>query len=362
MNAPVTLASPEDLVDRLSAAMVGAFDLFSIYIGDQLGYYRALGDGSATSTQLAERTGTAERYAREWLEQQAVTGILTVDDPGKSSLDRVFSLPPSYRDVFLNPTSPLAFAPAAQIFVGSITPLQALLEAFRSGSGVPYADYGVDLTCGQASTNRPMLANRLAQEYIPAMPDIHARLLSEQPARVADIGMGTGWSSIALAKGYPNIRVDGFDLDELSVQLANENTKAEGMSDRVTFHARNAGDVDFAGKYDFALAIECIHDMSNPVSVLDAMRRLVGPGGTVLIVDEKAEESFHPMGSASERSLYGWSILHCLPVGMVDQPSAGTGAVMRPETLRAYAAQAGFQSVEILPVDSANFHFYRLTA
>jgi 2-polyprenyl-3-methyl-5-hydroxy-6-metoxy-1,4-benzoquinol methylase len=207
-----------------------------------------------------------------------------------------------------------------------------------------------------------MFVNRLAQEYIPAMADIHARLMSEEPARVADIGMGTGWSSIALAKGYPNIRVDGFDLDERSVQLATENADAEGVSDRVTFHARNAGDVDLAGKYDFALAVECIHDMSNPVSVLEAMRHLVGPGGTVLIVDEGAEDSFTPMGSDSERVLYGFSILHCLPVGMVDQPSAGTGAVMRPETFREYASRAGFQRVEMLPVDNDNFHFYRLTA
>jgi 2-polyprenyl-3-methyl-5-hydroxy-6-metoxy-1,4-benzoquinol methylase len=362
MTQPAELPAPEELVERLSAAMVGAFDLFAIYIGDQLGYYQALGEASATSVQLAERTGTAERYAREWLEQQAVTGILTVDDPGKPAQDRVFSLPANYRDIFLNPTSPMAIAPAAQIFVGAITPLPAVLDAFRSGGGVPYADYGADLACGQGSINRPMLANRLAQEYIPAMPDIHAQLMSDTQVRVADIGMGLGWSSIALAKSFPNILVDGFDLDERSVQLAAANAQAEGVSNRVTFHARNAGDVDFAGKYDFALAVECVHDMSNPVAVLDAMRRLVGPGGTVLVVDEKAEDAFNPMGSESERSLYGWSILHCLPVGMVDQPSAGTGAVMRPETLRAYAAQAGFQQVETLPVDNDSFHFYRLTA
>lgn len=362
MNASAVLASPEDLVDRLSTAMVGAFDLFSIYLGDQLGYYRALGDGPANATQLAERTGTAERYAREWLEQQAVTGILTVDDPEKSPSDRIFSLPDGYREVFLNPTSLLAFAPAAQIFVGAITPLRAVVEAFRSGDGVPYADYGVDLACGQGNVNRPMLANQLAQEYLQSMPDIHARLLADPPARVADIGMGLGWSSIALAQGYPKLLVDGFDLDERSVQLATANAEAEGVSSRVTFHARNAGDIALAGKYDFALAIECIHDMSNPVSVLAAMRQLVGPNGTVLVADEKAEERFSPMGTATERALYGWSLLHCLPVGMVDRPSAETGSVMRPETFRAYAAQAGFQRVEILPVDNDNFHFYRLTA
>ena len=130
----------------------------------------------------------------------------------------------------------------------------------------------------------------------------------------------------------------------------------------MTFQYRDAGDPELAGQYDFALAIECVHDMANPVAVLSAMRRLVGPGGTVLIVDEHAEEEFIPNGSDLERMFYGFSILHCLPVGMVDKPSKETGTVMRPGTFRAYAAEAGFQKVEILPVDNESFYFYRLTA
>lgn len=356
------LASPEALANRLISSMVGAFDLFAIYLGDQLGYYSALATEPLTSTQLAERTGTAERYAREWLEQQAVTGILAVDDPGEPAPDRIYSLPGSYRDLFVDPNNALAVAPAAQIFVGAVGPISAVLEAFRSGGGVPYEDYGPDLASGQAAFNRPMFMNQLAQEYLPAMTDIHARLLADEPARVADIGMGLGWSSIALAKGYPNIHVDGFDLDEFSVQAANANAEAEGLSDRVRFHVRDAGDADLAGKYDFVMAIECIHDMSDPVSALRAMRRLVGPGGTALVVDERAEDTFVPMGSDQERMLYGFSILHCLPAGMAQQPSAGTGAVMRPETLKKYADKAGFTRVDIVPVNCENFHFYRLTA
>lgn len=361
MQSPSAFATPEDLAGRLFSTMVAAFDLFAIYIGDQLGYYRSLvADGPATSAQLADRTNTAGRYAREWLEQQAVTGFLAVDDAAAAPESRVFRLPAGYEAIFVDPDSPLTMTPAAQIFAGSVTPLAAVLEAFRSGGGVPYEDYGADLAQGQANFNRPMFVNQLAQEYIPAMPDIRARLLSDQPAHVADIGMGLGWSSIALARAYPNIRVDGFDLDDLSVQLANENAEAEGVSDRVTFHVRDAGDADLAGKYDFALAIECIHDMPDPVSVLSAMRRLVGPGGTVLVVDERAEDAFVPMGSEIERMFYGFSILHCLPVGMADQPSVATGTVMRQDTFRDYAAQAGFQEVEILTVESENFYFYRL--
>lgn len=355
--------APEDLAGRLFDSMVGAFDIFAVYIGDQLGFYRSLADqGPATSDELAQRTGTAERYVREWLEQQTVAGILSVDDPAKASAERIYALPEGYEAVLVDPDSPLGMAQGAQIFVGSITPLPQVLGAFRTGGGVPYEAYGVDLAMGQARFNRPMLLHQLAQEYIPAMPDIHARLQADPPARVADIGMGLGWSSIGLARTYPKIQIDGFDLDEYSVEQAAANAATDGLGDRVRFHCRDAGDPDLAGRYDFALAVECVHDMSNPVAVLSAMRRLVGPGGTVLIVDEHAGEAFDPDAGNVERYLYGFSMLHCLPVGMVDTPSAETGTVMRPDTFRDYARAAGFQQVEILPVENDLFYFYRLTA
>jgi 2-polyprenyl-3-methyl-5-hydroxy-6-metoxy-1,4-benzoquinol methylase len=358
-----THASPEEIAGRLYEAMLGGFDLFAVYLGDRLGFYRSLAaDGPATSAQLAERTGAAERYVREWLEQQVVTGFLTVDDHAQPPTERIFTLPPGYEAVFVDPESFIGMAQGAQIFAGAVAPLPRLLEAFRTGDGVPYDAYGYDLAAGQARFNRPMLLHQLAQEYIPAMPDIHARLQTDPPAKVADIGMGMAWSSIGLARGYPTITIDGYDLDAYSVEQANANVAAEGLSDRVVCHCRDAGDPELAGQYDFALAVECVHDMAKPVAVLSAMRRLVGPGGTVLIVDERADESFLPHGADQERVLYGFSILHCLPVSMGHPDSAQTGAVMRPDTFRRYAAEAGFAAVEILPVENEAFYFYRLTA
>lgn len=355
-------ASPDALVERLSAALVGALDLFSVYLGDRLGYYRALADGGpATSPELARRTGTAERYAREWLEQQAVTGILAVDNPVLPALERTYSLPDGYEAVLVDPDSLSTMTPTAQILAGCVKPLPQLLEAFRTGGGVPYADYGADLAEGQAGGSRPQFRHQLTRDWLPAMPDIHTRLLADPPARVADIGMGLGRSSIAIARAYPKVRVDGFDLDEASVREARANAEAEGMADRVAFYLRDAGDPALAGRYDFALAIECVHDMSDPVRVLGAMRRLVGAGGTVLIIDEKAADQFIAPGDETERIFYGFSILHCLPVGMVDQPSAATGTVMRTDTMRQYATEAGFTAVEVLPVEHDFFRFYRLT-
>lgn len=355
-------ASPDALVERLFHATTAAMDLFAVYLGDRLGYYRALAEhGPLTSVQLAEWTGTAERYAREWLEQQAVTAILTVDNPDAPATERRFRLPDGYDAVLVDPESLMTMAPMAQAFVGTVNPLAQVLDAFRTGGGVPFEDYGVDMHEGQAGTTRPQFKHLLAQEWLPMMPRVHERLQADPPARVADIGMGLGWSSIAIAKAYPNVRVDGFDLDGPSVQAARKNAEREGLSDRVTFHHKDAGDPNLAGRYDFALAVECIHDMSNPVAVLSSMRRLVGDGGSVLIADEKVADRFIAPGDDVERLMYGFSVLHCLPVGMAQQPSAMTGTVIRQATMRRYAEEAGFQSVELLPIEHDFFRFYHMT-
>src|SRR3954466_10091338 len=305
-SAAPTPATPDEIVERVFDSMVKTLELFCIYVGDQLGLYTALHEGGpASSTELAARAGTNERYTREWLEQQATAGYLTCENPDADALQRRYALPQGYAAVFVERES-LSFAtPMAQGAAGAIAPLHDLLTAFRTGAGVPYANYGRDLHEGQAGFTRPLFVHQLAQEWIPAMPEIAARLEADPPARIADIGMGQGYSSIALARGYPKVQVDGFDLDEASVAEAQRNVREAGVADRVTFQVRDAGDPDLAGQYDLALAIECVHDMSDPISVLRSMRRLVGPGGTVLIVDERVPDTFAPSGDVVERLMYG---------------------------------------------------------
>jgi len=189
---------------------------------------------------------------------------------------------------------------------------------------------------------------------------VQSRLLSDPPARIADIGCGFGWSSIGMAQGYPKVYVDDFDIDVPSIERARENARINGVAERINFQVRNANDPSLTGKYDFVTAFECIHDMSDPIGVLGAMRSLKNEKGTVLIVDERVGDSFSTNGSEVDWMMYGWSVLHCLPVGMADHPAAGTGTVMRPNTLREYALAAGFKRVEILPIDNFFFRFYRL--
>ncbi len=337
------------------------FDIFGIYIGDRLGYYRTLTEaGWLTSSELAERTGTHERYVREWLEQQTVTGVLDVEDEIAEALKRRYRLRAGHVEVLTERDSLNYLAPLAQLAVAVARPVSQVLEAFRNGGGVPLREYGADFVEGQGTINRAGLLFQLGSEWLPAVLDVHARLQADPPARVADIGAGVGWSSIGIAQAYPKVHVDGFDLDEPSVEAARAHAAEAGLQARVSFHMTDAGDTALDGRYDLVTAFECIHDMSDPVSALRTMRRLAGEGGAVLVVDERVGDSFTAKGSDVEWMMYGWSILHCLPVGMADQPSVGTGTVMRADTLRQYAVEAGFREVEIVPIDNFFFRFYRL--
>ncbi|HEX6269840.1 MAG TPA: class I SAM-dependent methyltransferase [Anaerolineales bacterium] len=316
--------------------------------------------GPATSAELASRTGTHERYIREWLEQQTVAGILEVEDENHAAESRRFSLPAGHTEPLIECTSLNYIAPIAQMIAGAVRPMPALLEAYRSGGGVPFEEYGTDLREGQAAINYPAFWHQLPAEWLPSMPDVHARLQADPPARVADIGCGYGWSSMGIARGYPKVHVDGLDLDAPSIEGARENAKRNRLSDRVRFQVRDASDPELAGQYDLVTAFEALHDMSNPVGALRTMRRLVKADGAVLIVDERVGETFTAAGNDVEWMMYGWSILHCLPVGMVDDDAAGTGTVMRSDILRGYAKDAGFRNVEILPIENFFFRFYRL--
>ncbi len=352
-------ARRDALAERLLGSLAGAFDLFAVYLGDRLGLYRVLADdGPMTSAELAERTGTDERYVREWLEQQATSGLLTVVDASRSPEERRFDLPAGHDEVLADPESLDFLAPMAQVFVGAVKPLDRLVHVFRHGGGIPFEDYGDDMRDGQARVNRASFLKLIGREWIPAMPGVHDRLTSG-PARVADIGCGGGWSSIGIAQAYPAVRVDAYDLDEASVGLARSNVRRYGLEDRIGVEHRDAGDPTLSGRYELVTAFECLHDMSDPVSALRTMRRLVKDDGAVLVVDERVSESFEAPGDV-DAIMYGWSILHCLPVGRSDSPSTCTGTVMRPDTLRAFAREAGFRDVEVLDVENLFFRFYRL--
>lgn len=361
MSTDSTVGDQSALKERLFQAAVAAFDLYGIYLGDRLGLYRALaGRGPSTAPELAEAAGIHPRYAREWLEQQATSAILAVDNAEADADERRFRLPPGYDEVLVDETSLDFSASLAQSVVACARPIDAVVDAFRSGGGVTFDGYGPDGQQSQSRSTRPMFEQLLGRDWLPAIPQVHERLRADPPARVADVACGCGWSCISLAHAYPKITVEGIDLDLASIDQARTNLGGSGVAQRVRFHHLDVADSAFAERFDLVTIFEALHDMARPVDVLRTIRGMLNDTGLVLVGDERTEDSFVAPSSDRERLYYGFSIMSCLPSGMVGTDPAGTGTVMRPDTLRRYATEAGFARVETLPIENDSWRFYLL--
>lgn len=351
----------EEFAERLFASALGAAEILSVYLGDRLGWYRALAaNGPTTVAELAAQTDTSPRYAREWLEHQAVSGFLLVDEAAnRDAADRRFRLSAGAAEALTMETSLAYAAPLARMFAAVGPSLPDLLDAYRTGGGVSWGQLGADARESQADLNRPWFSE--LPRAFAGVDGIHS-VLTREGARIADVGTGAGWSSIALALAHPGLQVDGFDVDDPSIELARVNAAQAGVSDRVRFHNADGDGLPAFGPFDAAFAFECIHDMPRPVDVLDAMRGAVRDDGPVIVMDEAVAHEFRAPGDELERIMYGFSLFVCLPDSMSHRPSVATGTVMRPDTLRTYARDAGFTDIEILPIEGFGlFRFYSLT-
>lgn len=346
------------LVERIFRNAGATLELYSIYLGERLGLYQSLAQqGPATSVELAERTGTNERYIREWLEHHAASGLVDVDDVTAAPTVRRYTLPPEHVPVLADPDHVDYHGYKGVELARAARMLPDLVEAYRTGDAPPHQPWEPE---GRAEFNRPTYLNLLGKQWLPAIPEIDERLRADPPARVADFACGTGWSSIAMAQAYPLITVHGLDLDEDAIAAATQHALEAGLSDRVSYSVANASDASQSGRFDLVTILEAMHDIPRPVDALRSARQLLAPGGSVLILDELVEDEFTAPASELERYHYGWSLMSCLPDAMGDPESAATGAVMRPATLRRYATEAGFQEVQILPFHTSLFRFYRL--
>jgi SAM-dependent methyltransferase len=347
-------------IDAMGAAATGTFVISAIAIGLRLGLYRALAEaGPSTAAELAARTGTAERPVREWLEHGAVNGLLDVANDTDDPAARRFALPAAHAEVLLDRDSLAFSASTPSQVLAAVGSMPLVLESFRTGRGFAFGDTGDDMREGEGAGNRPSYLGPLVREWLPAMPDVHARLLADPPARIADVGCGLGWSSIGMATAYPSVRIDGLDLDPTSVEIANRNVAEAGLADRVRVVRGDAASPPLDGRYDLVTMLESFHDMAHPVRILSAFRGLLANGGSILIVDMKTGERFEAPGDDRDRYLYGWSVMSCLHDGLQDG-GVGTGTVMRPSTLRAYALEAGLPQFEVLPIEHDSWRFYRL--
>jgi 2-polyprenyl-3-methyl-5-hydroxy-6-metoxy-1,4-benzoquinol methylase len=283
---------------------------------------------------------------------------LDVDDAEAGARQRRYRLPADLIPVLADPDDVRYEAYRGVEMVRAARPMPDLVTAFRTGEAPPPLPWEPE---GRAEFNRALFINALGTEWLPSIPAVDRRLRDNPPARVADVACGTGWSAIAMARAYPVITVDGFDLDPDVIATAQENANETGMSDRVTFSVVDAADPGARTGYDLVTIFEALHDMTRPVDALRAAKAMLSGGGLVLIADERTEDRFTAPAGELERYHYGWSVVSCLPAVMGDPETRATGAVMRPSTLREYALEAGFGGFEVLSVDAPHLRFYLLT-
>lgn len=351
----------EALSERLFESLLGGMELLTVQVGLSTGLYARLAEGPATPAELSRRTGLDERYVREWAEQQAATELIDVDDAAAEADARRYRLSAPHAEVLLDPTSLHHLAPAAPLMVslGRCTP--AVVEAFATGGGVAYADYGAEIRQGIAGFNRPMVTAELGDVWMPATGHVHQALLEAEAPRILDLGCGLGWSSVALARTYPHAVVRGVDLDPDSVAEARTIAAEAGVADRVSFTLADARSFEPAETFDLVTCFETLHDMGDPVGALRTARRVLAPGGHVLIGDDLGAEQFTVAADPFERLAYAFSVLHCLPATRAEDPVHAHGTVVRPGDALGWIADAGFSHGEVLDIDNEMWGFYLAT-
>ena len=305
-----------------------------MYIGQELGLYKAMvAGGPVTSTELAHRTHTVERYVREWLVNQAAGGYVEYDArPGR------YSLPPEQAVALTDDTSPFFVGGGAYVVKAMLMGQPRILKAFREGGGVLWGDNDPDLFVGTEKFFRPGYVAHLVNEWIPAMTGVDAKL--KAGGRAADVGCGHGASTIIMAKAYPKSRFWGFDNHAPSIERARKAAKDAGVADRVTFEVAQANNFPDNGKYDLVAFFDCLHDMGDPVGAIKHTRETLAPTGVAMIVEPMAGESiegnFNPVG----RTYSAASTLCCTSNSMA-LGGAALGAVASDGALREVAKAGG---------------------
>lgn len=337
-----------DLARQVGVDFGATLTVALAYIGDRLGIFRAIADnGPLTSVELAERTGLSERYLREWLSTMAAAGYVDYDPS-----DHKFALNHAQRTVLLDEKSPFNMAGAFQYAITCIRQLSPLTEAFRNGGGVPFADFGPEIAEAIRRMFQAGYESWVAARWIPAVPDVHERMLAGGEA--AEVGCGSGQCLIPVAKAFPNSRFHGYDVDPGSIAAARERCAREGLAPRVTFNQIAAESIPDSDRLDLVMAFNCIHDMANPRGALRAIRRALKPVAAMLWSEAKASDQLRDNLSNWGRSLYAASTMHCMTVSLA-HGGEGLGSVVGPGLARELALEAGFSSFAPLGVEN-QFH------
>jgi len=319
------------LVGDLGAAMAGA----SILLGDRLGLYKAMVDGSpVTSAELAKKTGLHERYVREWLGAQAASGYVEYHPDSNA-----FSLSPEQAMAFAEEGSPAFFPGAFEVVQSNYLDEPKLEEAFRSGKGVGWHEHSKCLFSGTERFFRPGYAANLVSSWIPALDGVDEKL--KAGAKVADVGCGHGASTILMAQSYPNSQFFGYDYHLPSIDRARALAKEAGVDDRTSFAQATAKDFP-AKDYELVAFFDCLHDMGDPVGAGRHVRETLAKAGVWMIVEpfanDELKDNLNPVG----RVFYNASTFICTPASLAQEVGLGLGAQAGERRMRQVVTEAGF--------------------
>jgi len=324
-----------ELIGRFLGDFGATFHAAMVVIGDKLGLYKTLAEvGPVSSKELADRTGTTERYVREWLASQAAGGYVNYN-PATGC----YSLSEEQSFALADESSP-AFMPGAfQLAVSAVKSEGRITDAFRTGEGVGWHEHDPELFHGTERFFRPGYAAHLTTSWIPSLDGMEARLRSG--ARVADVGCGHGVSTILMAKAFPKSTFIGFDYHNRSIQYARKAAQEAGVTDRVRFDIAKAK--EYPGKdYDFVTFFDCLHDMGDPVGASTHVLQSLKSDGTWMLVEpfagDKLEDNLNPVG----RAFYGASTLLCTPASLSQEVGLGLGAQAGENRLRGVVTSGGF--------------------
>jgi 2-polyprenyl-3-methyl-5-hydroxy-6-metoxy-1,4-benzoquinol methylase len=332
---PIDPAKLDAFMNKIVGEMGAAMNAALIVLGDQLGLYKAMaGAGPMTAADLARKTGTTERYVREWLAAQAAGGYLTYD-----AATDTFTLPPEQAMALAEEGSPCFVPGAFQVVRSVLIDEPKIREAFRTGRGVGWHEHSPCLFVGTERFFRPGYAAHLVSEWIPSLEGVREKL--ERGGTVADVGCGHGASTILMAQAFPQSRFHGFDYHEASIQSATEAAKEAGVADRVTFETVSS--TQFPGRgYDLVTFFDCLHDMGDPVGAAAHVLESLAPDGTWMIVEpfahDNLEQNLNPIG----RVFYSASTMICTPASLAPDVGLALGAQAGEARLRGVVTKAGF--------------------
>jgi SAM-dependent methyltransferase len=306
-----------------------------IVLGDRLGLYKAMdGAGPITSGDLAKRTGTAERYVREWLNAQAAGGFVTYDPE-----TRRYELPAEQAMVLANEGSPAFVGGAFELATATLKSVPDIESAFKTGAGFGWHQHDRGVATGCERFFRPGYNANLVSAWLPALDGVEAKL--RVGANVADIGCGLGASTRLMAEAYPRSKFTGFDYHKESIDLARQETKEAGMQDRAKFEVAPAAGFPGTG-YDLIAMFDCLHDMGDPVGAAQHVRQALAPDGTWLIVEpiagDTVESNLNPVG----RAYYAFSSFLCTPSSLSQDVGLALGAQAGEARIRDVVTAGGF--------------------